>query len=507
MKENILKYPPIDEQNDFFETKYEICDTIVAQATAAGRGAIGIVRLSGPQASYIALNLFSSPSGKLKSFAPRFMHYGHVLALDGAHLDEALAVFMPGPNSYTGQDTVEFHTHGSPPVMEELIKACLSLGARPAERGEFTLRAFLNDKMDLSQAEAVAEIINAPTAKAAQLARGKLEGSLGRLIHDLREKLLYLRSELTLSTDFPEEEIEDSYSFNLKNFLDAIQEVAGSINKLIQSYKQTRPWREGVLVVLAGEPNAGKSSLLNALLGRPRALVSPSPGTTRDFIEEFLDIDGLPIRLTDTAGLCLAIREQETKRTSDENSKLSRIIENVEEEGQRRARLLAEEADFIIYVQDGTFSLSIDPEMINFGSKTILAINKSDLPPAQPAIEFGLEGLQKSGISFTPSAIVRISAKTGAGLETLLQKLQEVIAGKAAIPASDDLVPGLREKRLLEKASEELHELVNAAKAGLLPELLAVHLETSCIYLAEITGQISSNEVLEDIFSRFCLGK
>lgn len=267
-------------------------DTIAAIATAPGAGGIGIVRVSGPGALPILEKLFA-PAGK-GDYKPWTLRRGRVQDTEGNTLDDSLAVFMPGPKTFTGEDVAELQCHGGPVLLAAVLEACLRAGARLAERGEFTRRAFLNGRMDLTQAEAVAEMIAAPSKEGTRLAAAKLDGVLGQRIGDLRERVEHLRAQICLAVDFPEEEVE---CLPQEGFLSAIADVKAAVASLLAGFERTRCWREGVTVALAGPVNAGKSSLMNALLGRQRAVVTEYPGTTRDFLEEPIQLAGLPLSL------------------------------------------------------------------------------------------------------------------------------------------------------------------------------------------------------------------
>jgi len=281
-------------------------DTITAIATGATSAGLGVLRISGPQSKQILHDLFVSSSDTFSDFLPRFMHHGSIfLSFTGKNVekqrfDEVLVVYFPAPHSYTGEDVVEIHAHGGIALLHRILEEILYMGARQADAGEFTKRAFLNGRIDLSQAEAVAEIIASPSSEGVRLASAKLHGLLGERIQDLRDEMEYLRQRLCLSLDFPEEEGE-----NLANeeFSALTQKLTENIEHLLANYERARPWQEGLLVLLVGKVNAGKSSLMNTLLGRPRAIVTDRAGTTRDYLEEQTNIAGLPIRLVDTAGL------------------------------------------------------------------------------------------------------------------------------------------------------------------------------------------------------------
>ena len=275
-------------------------DTIAAVATAPGAGGVGIIRISGPKSHDILRSMFRPSSRNFRDFTPRMLHHGHMLDRDGREADDALVVFFPAPHSFTGEDCAEIQGHGGPAVLAALLDSVLFRGARMADRGEFTRRAFMNGRMDLSQAEAVAELIAAPSREGVYLASAKLDGLLGHRVEELRGRLEYLRQRICLAIDFPDEEGE---CLPPQEFTAITDEVADGIRTLLAGYERARCWREGALVVLAGQVNAGKSSLMNAFLGRERAIVTEKPGTTRDYLEEQTSLAGLPVRLVDTAGL------------------------------------------------------------------------------------------------------------------------------------------------------------------------------------------------------------
>ena len=305
--------------------------TIAAIATAPGAGGIGIVRISGPQSREILSRMFSPASAKFSGFRPWVLHRGRALDHEGAPLDDVLAVFMPGPRTFTGEDVAEIHCHGGPFIVQAILETALRLGARAAERGEFSRRAFVNGRMDLSQAEAVAELIAAPSREALRYSLNRLDGLLGRKVTALRRRLEELRVQMSLAVDFPDEEVE---CLAPEAFAAVVEDVAAAVRGLLTGQRRAQVMQQGAVVVLAGAVNAGKSSLLNALLGRNRALVTDIPGTTRDFLEESCQLDGLPVRLTDTAGL----------RETDES---------VEEMGVALSRQKVRQADAILLLVDG----------------------------------------------------------------------------------------------------------------------------------------------------------
>ncbi len=496
-------------------------DTIAAIATVPGAAAVAVVRISGPLSREILSRLFKPAYPAFNGFKPRFMHYGHILAAPkevtraastpaspdaaaapapnrgGRVIDEVLAVFMPGPATFTGEDIAEIHGHGGPAVAAAVLAAVLAAGARPAEPGEFTRRAFLNGRLDLSQAEAVAECIAARSEEALDFAQAKLDGLLGARVRELRERLRALCAELTVAVDFPEEDVEILPRETLAAEIDAALKACADLDA---GYERARLMRQGALVVLAGQVNVGKSSLLNALLGRERAIVTPHPGTTRDFLEETLDLKGLPVRLVDTAGL----REAR---------------DPVEEEGLRRARELIAAADLVLWVTDIEHNPA-DPIMAaeaeEFAKlapgKIMGVLNKIDLrPPVRAGFDplFPAETHAPGEDAPQNTGWLEVSARTGQGLEELAAAVRaRLLAEEANTPPLDAApVPNLRQHLILARAMEELQDLSADAKAGLPYDLLGVRAETAGAVLAEITGEITSDDVLDLIFAEFCLGK
>lgn len=452
--------------------------TIAAVATPPGRGGVGMVRISGPAAAALGREMFRPARPDFEGFKPYRMHRGQALDADGAAVDDCLAVFMPGPGSFTGEDVVEFQCHGSPAVLRAVLISALSRGARPAGPGEFTYRAFANGRLDLTQAEAVAELIAAPTRTGAALAAGKLAGGLGERLRTLRERLAELRAGVCLAVDFPE---EDAECLSPEDFAAGVAAVAEAVRGFLDAARRARCWREGALVVMAGRVNAGKSSLMNALLGRERAIVCELPGTTRDYLEEGLDLEGLPVRLVDTAGLreCADLAEQA---------------------GVARCKELMRQADLILLLVDRSWPLDPEDRDLAWGldpARTLVVLNKCDLYDAGPG-----EWFTRSGF-----ATVEISSRTGRGLDALSAAVRERIAGREAEPGPDELAPNLRQAEALQQALAELAALADDIAALVPYDLLGVRLETACAHLAEITGEITSEEVLNSIFSRFCIGK
>ena len=463
----------------------DILDTIAAIATPLGRGGIGIVRVSGPKSRDIGQRLFFSAREGFSGFSSHVLHHGWVLAADRSKMDEVLLSFMPGPASYTGEDVLEVNCHGGPAVVQAVLERILDLGARLAQAGEFTLRAYLNGRMDLSQAEAVAEIVGASTQVGLSMAETKLEGGLRRVIQGLRHDLQGILAQMMASVDFPEETEDEALGAGplQEKCVSTLGDLRASLNHLLDAAQRYRCYREGALVVLAGRVNAGKSSLLNALLGRSRAIVTAIPGTTRDYLEEGINLQGVPVRLVDTAGL---------RQTEDE----------VERAGLEQGEDLMQRADLVCLVFD--HSLGLDQEVREvaqrLGPEKILAVaNKQDLPQKGATPQGWFEDL---GFTCLP-----VSAKSGQGVEDLARAMRERLVGHAPEPATDELVPNLRQQNILLKARQALEEAAEALQENMPVDIVLVPLQTTAEHLAEITGEICTEDVLDQIFSSFCIGK
>jgi tRNA modification GTPase len=457
-------------------------DTIAAIASPVGTGGIGIVRVSGPAAGRILARVFRPLAPRFTAFKPWTLHRGRVLDGRGNVLDDALAVFMPGPRTFTGEDVAEIHCHGGMALLGLLLEGILASGSRLAEAGEFSRRAFLNGRMDLTQAEAVAELISAPGKEGVLLSAAKLDGLLGRRVNALREKLERARMRVCVAVDFPEEEAE---CLSRYSFLQAVEEIAQAVRELLAGYKRNRCWQEGALVVLAGRVNVGKSSLMNALLGRERALVTERAGTTRDFLEERVILDGLPARLVDTAGL---------RESADE----------VERLGIAASRRCAEEADVILLVLDGHEGRTREDQALleKFAPDRVLLVwNKSDLARPDASLPPGAAG---------QSRMVCVSARTGEGLDELAAEIRRNVlrrSGGEGVISADGLSPNLRQAGALSRALDELDVCARDIQNGLPYDICALHLDTAGAALAGITGLDGSDALLDRIFSTFCIGK
>lgn len=441
-------------------------DTIAAVATPPGRGGVGIVRISGPTAPAIARTLL----GRLP--APRYAAYGVFRDAYGEPIDRGLLLYFPSPGSFTGEDVVELHGHGGPVVLDMLLQRILGLGARPARPGEFSERAFLNDKLDLAQAEAIADLIDSSSRQAARSALRSLEGAFSREVQALLEGLIELRTHVEAALDFPDEEVDALAEAAVGQRLQGLVE---QLEGLLARARQGSLLREGMTLVLAGRPNAGKSSVLNALAGRETAIVTELPGTTRDVLRESIDLDGLPLHVIDTAGL----------RDSDHP---------VEQEGVRRAWGQIEQADQILLVVDASVGWTSEDtairERLPDGPALITAYNKIDL-----------SGHAAGG----QADAFYLSALTGAGVEGLRRHLESTMGfrtdAEGVFMARQRHLEALRATRgHLQGAGQQLA----ASQAG---ELVAEELHRAQRALAEVTGEFTSEDLLGRIFSSFCIGK
>jgi tRNA modification GTPase len=454
--------------------------TIAAIATPLGSGGVGIIRISGPESKTIGKSIFRSVRPGFTGFKPYTLHHGQVLDGRGGVLDEILISYMPGPGSYTGEDVVEINCHGGPLVVQAVLERVLDLGVQPAGPGEFTKRAFLNGRLDLTQAEAVAEMIEGRSVQGLAMAASKLGGLLGNRLRALRTQLEELKKELCVAVDFPEDEVE---CLEPEDFTKRVREVLRETRELVAAYGRNRCWREGALVVLAGRVNAGKSSLMNGLLGRDRAIVTNVPGTTRDYLEETIVLGGMSVRLVDTAGL---------RESGDQ----------VEQAGVQRTRSLLREADLVLLLIDG--DTGSDPEDVLLAGnlekeKLVVVGNKMDLCGEEPDWKKDWEA--------AGYAVLMISAKQGTRLDELEKIIVRRITKDQAEADPGGLVPNLRQKKGLEKGGTALEDLITDLEAGIPYDLLSVHLDAACTAFMELTGEITPDEVLNAIFDDFCIGK
>ncbi|PHV11792.1 tRNA uridine-5-carboxymethylaminomethyl(34) synthesis GTPase MnmE [Chitinimonas sp. BJB300] len=442
-------------------------DTIAAIATAPGRGGVGVVRISGSNLTELAVILAGKP------LKPRYVHYVDFRAGDGELIDQGLAIFFPGPHSFTGEDVLELQGHGGPVVMQMLLRRCLELGTRLAEPGEFTRRAFLNDKLDLAQAESVADLIDAGSESAARSALRSLAGAFSTEIHTLVEQLINLRMLVEATLDFPEEDIDFLEAADARGKLAGIH---AQLDRVARTAKQGSLLREGMHVVLIGQPNVGKSSLMNALAGEEVAIVTDIAGTTRDTVRELIQLDGVPMHIIDTAGL---------RETND----------TVEKIGIERTWGAVQKADLALLLIDSR-------EGITEHDRIILARLPDTLPRVHVFNKVDLTGESVGHAEEDGHAVLRLSAKAGLGLDELKHTLLKMVGWGG----SDAGIFLARERHLdaIRRAGQHLN---TAALVWQQVELFAEELRIAQNDLASITGEFSADDLLGEIFSRFCIGK
>ena len=452
-------------------------DTIAAISTPRGEGGIAIIRISGDKSFEILDKIFikKNPNADLGFYK---LNYGFIK--DGEKIvDEVMAVRMKAPKTYTCEDVVEINCHGGHLISEKVLELVLKNGARHAEQGEFTKRAFMNGRIDLSQAEAVMDIIQGKTEKSISLSLEQLRGDLRDKIGSFKKALLDVTAHVNVVLDYPEEGIDDPLPSNLRENL---ENVYAEADRLISSYDKGKKIKEGIKTVIAGKPNVGKSTLLNSLLKEERAIVTHIPGTTRDVIEEIINIKGIPLVLTDTAGI---------RKTED-------IVENI---GVEKSKKFIENADLVLLVLDASRELeSEDREVIqeiqNNNKKTIVLLNKIDLERKIELDEFGLEN------------IMEISAKDNIGIEDMEERIYSYIVEEKVEDSSEKLIiTNIRHKTALEKTKDAIRNIFETIDAGMPMDLISVDLKEALDSLSEITGEISSEDILDHVFGNFCVGK
>ena len=457
-------------------------DTIAAIATGAGVSAIGVLRVSGPAAIAAAEAVFRPRDGRpLSAHAPRALVRGNLLGPDGETVDDCLAVFFPAPHSYTGERCVEFHCHGSPIVLRLGLQALFAQGARQAGPGEFTRQAFLNGKLDLTEAEAVMDLIDAESAAAAKNALSQLGGSLRRMVEGVRDGLVDIASRFYAVVDYPDEDIEDIHPREIEAALRTADET---LTRLLASFQRGQVLRAGVPAAILGRPNAGKSSLLNALLGYDRAIVTDIPGTTRDTVEEKCVLGGVLLRLIDTAGL---------RETEDAVEKL----------GTERSRRAAEDAGLVLALIDGSQPVTPEDEAIlrlaAGKERWLLLLTKSDLP--QKAVLPRLSALPGTA----PAAVLSLSAKTGSGIPALETAVAELFPQGEAETGS--LLTNPRQADAVGRALDAVRRAEESLSLGLTPDVILTDAEEALSALGELTGATAREEIVSATFSRFCVGK
>lgn len=452
-------------------------DTIAAISTPRGEGGIGIIRISGDKSFEILDRIFNTKNPNRDLGFYKF-NYGFIHD-NGKIIDEAMVVRMKAPKTYTCEDVVEINCHGGHLISEKVLELVLKNGARHAEQGEFTKRAFMNGRIDLSQAEAVMDIIHGKTEKSISLSLEQLRGDLRDKIASFKKALLDVTAHVNVVLDYPEEGIDDPLPSNLRENL---ENVYAEADRLISSYDKGKKIKEGIKTVIAGKPNVGKSTLLNSLLKEERAIVTHIPGTTRDVIEEIINIKGIPLVLTDTAGI---------RKTED-------IVENI---GVEKSKKFIENADLVLLVLDASRELeSEDREVIeeiqNHNKKTIVLLNKIDLERKIELEEFNLEN------------ILEISAKDNIGIEDMEERIYSYIVEENVEDSSEKLIiTNIRHKTALEKTKDAIRNIFETIDAGMPMDLISVDLKEALDSLSEITGEISSEDILDHVFGNFCVGK
>lgn len=452
-------------------------DTIAAISTPRGEGGIGIIRISGDKSFEILDRIFNTKNPNRDLGFYKF-NYGFIHD-NGKIIDEVMVVRMKAPKTYTCEDVVEINCHGGHLISEKVLELILKNGARHAEQGEFTKRAFMNGRIDLSQAEAVMDIIHGKTEKSISLSLEQLRGDLRDKIASFKKDLLDVTAHVNVVLDYPEEGIDDPLPSNLRENL---ENVYAEADRLISSYDKGKKIKEGIKTVIAGKPNVGKSTLLNSLLKEERAIVTHIPGTTRDVIEEIINIKGIPLVLTDTAGI---------RKTED-------IVENI---GVEKSKKFIENADLVLLVLDASRELeSEDREVIeeiqNHNKKTIVLLNKIDLERKIELEEFNLEN------------ILEISAKDNIGIEDMEERIYSYIVEENVEDSSEKLIiTNIRHKTALEKTKDAIRNIFETIDAGMPMDLISVDLKEALDSLSEITGEISSEDILDHVFGNFCVGK
>lgn len=457
-------------------------DTIAAVSSAVAESGIGIIRISGPDAFTVIDRIYRSKSGKkrLSEEKSHTIHYGFIV--NGEEIiDEVLVMIMRAPRTYTAEDTVEINCHGGIYAMKQTLETVICHGARPAEPGEFTKRAFLNGRIDLSQAEAVMDVIQSKNEYALKSSVSQLKGSVKAAVGEMREKILYHIAKIEAALDDPEHMSLDGYTEEL---LPEIREIHRKVCRLIDTADDGRILTEGIQTVIAGKPNAGKSSLMNMLMGEERAIVTDIAGTTRDVLEETINVRGITLRVTDTAGI----------RDTDD------VVEKI---GVGRAKEKMQEADLILYVADSSGRLDEnDREIMEMlkGRKAIILLNKSDLPSVTTE-----QMLREQTEDAYP--IVSVSAKTGAGMDRLEELLREMFYQGRLSFNNEICITNMRQKTLLQEAADSLKRAIESAEADMPEDFLSIDLRSAYEALGGITGETLGEDIVNEIFGRFCMGK
>lgn len=455
-------------------------DTIAAVATAYGEGGIGIIRISGEEALPILQGIFEF-HGDTDTFTSRRMTYGKIIDKEKNQIiDEVLAVYMKGPKTYTAEDVVEINCHGSMVSLRKTLALVLRKGARLAEPGEFTKRAFLNGRLDLSQAEAVIDMIRAKTDKSFDVAVSQLEGRLSLKVEEIRQKLLDLLVDITVNIDYPDEDIEEMTYEKLE---ESIVETQDMIEKLLETSSTGRMIREGIKIAIVGKPNVGKSSLMNGLLKETRAIVTDIPGTTRDTIEEVLSIRNIPVYLVDTAGI---------RETSDK----------VEKMGIEKSKEAFNQADFILFLLDGSRPLEEEDlqimELLK-ERKSLVLINKRDLGEAI--------SIEEIAAKLPASQVIEASLLKGQGITEIEDAVEDLVYGGEIVQKESMMVNNVRHIELLEQAVKSLTDALHMSERREALDFIEVDVKNAYERLGEIIGETVSDDIINEVFARFCLGK
>lgn len=457
-------------------------DTIAAISSAVGEAGIGIVRMSGPKSLDVACKVFKGKKvDSLRNVSNRRLTYGYILDPESnKKIDEVLIVYMKAPYTYTREDVVEIYCHGGIISVRRILEVLLDNGARLAEPGEFTKRAFLNGRLDLSQAEAVIDVIRAKTDTSFDVSLGQLEGTISKSISNIMNILLGMLAHIEASIDFPEDELEE---VTYDELLEEGNKVLSEIDKLLNTSDRGKILREGLNTVILGKPNVGKSSLLNALLRENRAIVTNVPGTTRDIIEEYINIDGIPLKIVDTAGI------RDTKN----------LIEKI---GVDKAKEMVDKADLVIAVFDASRELSSEDfrvfELIE-NKKAIILFNKTDLPNVYDISK--LENLAKG------KKVISTSISEGKGIELVEDTIKEMFYSGDVYSKDDVIITNVRHKKQLEKAKDSICDAIEGIKSNVPLDCVEVDIRSCWESLGEISGDVVSEDIIDKIFSEFCIGK
>lgn len=456
-------------------------DTIAALVTAVGESSVGIIRISGPEAVNIAGKLYKGKSN-LHTAESHTIHYGYVYdEANDKKIDEALFLLMLGPRSFTGEDIVEVQCHGGMVVLKQTLQLILSLGARMAEQGEYSKRAFLNGRLDLAQAESIMDIVQAKTERGVDLALSQLQGTVSGMVKTLRADLLEMIAFIQADIDYPDDDIE---RLTAEQFINRASLIRENITSVLQNAQKGKLIRDGLRVVIAGKPNVGKSSLLNALLGQERAIVTDIPGTTRDVIEEYINLNGIPLKIVDTAG----IRETDN------------LVEQI---GVDRARQFVQNADLVLYVLDAAQGMTEeDISMLKEldGQTVLYLLNKSDLGIKESLFDTIIKKVGKE-------SVLQISARERTGLEQLERKITDLFFSGTLEISNQIMVTNIRHIQVLEESLVHVKHFLDGLRSGFSVDFLVIDLQNAWEKLGKITGETIEDDLLDQIFSKFCLGK